>query len=206
MIVFLPAKHNSSRLPFKNMRELVCGYSVFGWSFERAKLWFPEARFIVASNSRVFQNHVQGRAEFIHLSKEQVEDREDGTIPWMFELISRLPKPVLYLDVSKPITFLSDIKRAMADPRETISTQHTEQLMRPGESNHSWKYPPATKLVGNFILFKGQVSPWEDWAKENIEVSWAASADIQTQADLDSARWILTGKKISDFDAPSKPF
>lgn len=200
MIIFIPAKGKSKRIPMKNL-QLLHDRSLIAWTVDKYRRWFPDAKIVVATESPAIQMTVRPfGCQLYGLTPADINDKRFGT-ELLQEYLMTVPptERVILAQVTSPFTFRDEVISALRSRDDYLVSGYTKTFFRNDDFRLSQDIPPETYVTGNFnVTFGQQIIIGK--SPTISQVNWLSAIDIDTMEDLNLARLIAKRFKIEDFD------
>lgn len=193
--ILLPARGRSTRIPHKNLQEITPGKSLLAWSIELYQRLLPGVPIIVATEDHpTAKLAITCGAQLHGRCLEDIQDTRQGDGIFS-DLLDCYPgDTILLVQCTSPFTYRSELEKALANPLPYVYSAYQGQLHTCGDGNTKSQNLPTTTLVrGNFAIAR---QPFAEVHRDGIwrhpafasPVSWESALDINTPADLESAR------------------
>ena len=194
--ILIPARGQSTRIPHKNLQELVPGKSLLQWSIEFYKRALPGVPIHVATECHDSSKLATSLGCQLHgrVPADIVDARGGWEI--LRDFMECYPgSEVLLAQCTSPFTYRTELYRALLNPLPYVYSAYQGTLHTCGDGNAKSQDLPVTTIVaGNFAIARqpwGVDSIWRHPAFAS-QVSWLSAIDINTHDDLEEARKIAS--------------
>jgi len=193
--ILIPARGGSTRIPHKNLQEIIPGKSLLAWSIELYQRMLPGVPIVVATEDHETSKlAIRHGCELHGRCLEDIQDTRQGD-GILADVIDCHPgETILLIQCTSPFTYRSEIEKALASPLPYIYSAYVGPLHQCGDGNtKSQQLPTTTVVTGNFAIAR---QPFNESQRNGIwrhpafasPISWESSLDINNPADLESAR------------------
>lgn len=198
MIIFIPAKGESNRIPRKNLQFITEGYRLIDWSIKLWREMYPNAEIVVSTDDI----HIKHQALWQRCTViSQPAECANGSVD-IFEHFEQYVKaekdrPIVLAQCTSPFTFKFEVEKALKDPRPIVRSGRVVALHTSStELECSSNIKPTKHFTGNFVVVKGDIPESMNWTDDNLimPVCQLSELDINDQEDLDMARWFADGR------------
>ncbi len=205
MKVLIPAKGISSRVPSKNLAILAEGKSLVQWTIENFKRWLPSVEIFVATeDERISKIATDLECEIYPITEDDINDRRT-CMDLFYEFATVYPqRPLILAQCTSPFTLRSELELAL-NPTDSVSFSgyHGSLHYLKYRDTLSQYIEPAYVLGGNFYIIHQQGLPDRSvWFDKNYmtPTTLLSLLDINTQDDLENARWLAKYLTQSSLD------
>lgn len=194
--VIIPARGRSTRIPKKNLQEIVPGKSLLQWCIELYHRYLPEATIVVAT-----EDHETSKLALslgCELHGRVLEDITDERSGWgvVQDMVDCYPNDqILCVQCTSPFTFRSEVLGALAQPKPYVHSAYIGQMMLQScVGTRTQNTAEQMLLLGNFYIVRQQFTDIKIWADRQYAypMSWLSAIDIDEPNDLDHVRQIAT--------------
>ena len=195
--ILIPARAGSTRVPRKNLQEIIPGKPLLAWTIELYQRMLPGVPIVVATEDHETSKiAVALHCELHGRCLEDIQDTRQGDGVFA-DLIDCHPgDTILLTQCTSPFTFRSEVERALANPLPYIYSAYQGVLHQCGDGGaRSQMIPPSTIVTGNFAIARQPFHDTTIWRHREFAspISWESSLDINNPADLESARRMARG-------------
>lgn len=203
MIVLIPAKSTSHRVPRKNLQPLSSGMTLLDWCICLWKELLPGARIVVATDSaESAEDAIYWGCDIFPLTPADVNNARNAND--LFEEFHQdhSDGQTVLAQCTSPFTFKSEVDLALlaASGRSAVrsgfvSVRHRHET---GQTL-SEDLRPEIEVTGNFLIATGDIRG-VDWTCDEVisPVGRFSSLDINTISDLQLARLLASRVTLED--------
>lgn len=191
--ILIPVRGNSTRIPQKNLQELVPGKSLLQWSIELYRLFLPGVPIHVATECPQLSKLAVKLGCFLHgRTLADIQD-QTGNPDILNDFLECYPDDtVINVQCTSPFTFCSELMAALEKPGRLVYSAYQGTLHTCGDKlAKSQDLPIQTVVTGNFGVVRQPIGG-DDWRQPRFAspVSWLSAVDINTPDDLQQARFL----------------
>ena len=198
--ILIPARGGSTRIPHKNLQELTPGKTLLAWTLELFSALLPGVPITIATEDHETNKiALEHGCELHGRTLDDIQDNRDCYGIFRDVMDCYPDAEVLLTGCTSPFLYRSELELALANPLPYVYSAYTGALHTAATGDQkSQDIAPSTILTGNFFLAR---QPWlrrhqpAIWSHPAFAspVSWESATDINTPADLDSARRLARG-------------
>lgn len=191
--ILIPARGASTRIPQKNLQELVRGKSLLQWSIELYQLFLPRVPIHVATECQQTSKLAVRLGCLLHgRTLEDIQDKR-GNHGILNDFLECYPDDtVIHVQCTSPFTFYSELMAALEKPGKWVYSAYQGTLHTFGDKMaKSQHLPIQTVITGNFCVTRSPIIG-DEWQRSCFAspVSWLSAVDINTPDELQQARFL----------------
>lgn len=190
--ILIPARAGSTRIPRKNLQELIPGKSLLQWCVEFYQRALPGVPIVVATEDHETSKlAISLKCELHGRCLEDIQDTRDGD-GIFFDLIDCHPgETILLAQCTSPFTYRSELERALDNPLPYVFSAYQGVFHQCEDgTKKSQALAPTTVVTGNFVIARPPFPSTKIYRHPAFSspVSLLSALDINDQADLTEAR------------------
>lgn len=194
MNILIPAKSTSTRIHRKNLQVLKYGKSLLQWSIENYKRWFPEATIAVGTEDKeTIDLSLKLGCTIYPLIDDDLKDKRNAGLLFDEYLTVFDDRPSLLVQCTSPFTLKQDVLTALNNSLPASFAGYKGAIHQIVYGHTLSQNLQESKIIaGAFYIVKDK-NIEKDWRlneKYLSQVHMISLLDINTQEDLDRARWL----------------
>jgi len=204
VIIYIPAKGHSTRIPRKNLQYIRDGVTLLEWTIRNWQRMLPGVPVVVdTDNAEIKALSLSLGCDVHHRSLIDDEEKRSGTD--LLVAFSRTTdvRPIVLTQCTSPFTFTSELMTALEHPTQIVrSGYRTRFHVQETQELRSQDLPESTVITGNWLMIHGDVSSVTDWCSPEMvsPVNQITAIDINEPCDLDLCRWLARSIHLDDLD------
>lgn len=204
MNILIPAKSTSTRIPRKNLQLITDNKSLLQWSIENYKRWFPDASISVATEDEETAEQAKIlNCNIYPLKPEDLNDTRNARELFYEYLGTVLDRPSILVQCTSPFTLKRDVLEALKSSEQASYAGHKGVLHETLYGRElSQNIKEKAIIAGAFYIIKNEI-PTDDWWLDDkylSQVHMITMLDINTQEDLNRAKWLAQSLKQISLD------